>query len=140
MSGRLRWLMALLAVVALLGAACGGEGTDQVDGDDTGAPTVESPTGDAGDGDDVGGGGGETLELADFEFVPSELAVASGTTVTLDNTGQAPHTFTIEDEGIDEQVDAGQSGEVTIDLDPGEYDFVCTFHEAQGMVGTLTVE
>ena len=136
MTGRLRWLMALLAVVALLGAACGDDGTDQVDGDDTGAPTVESPA-DDGDGTD---GGTDTVELADFEFVPADLTVASGTTLTLENTGQAPHTFTISDEGIDEQVDAGQSGEVTIDLDAGEYDFVCTFHEAQGMVGTLTVE
>jgi plastocyanin len=40
---------------------------------------------------------------------------------------------------IDVTNDAGQSQEVTIDLDPGTYDFVCRFHESQGMTATLTV-
>ena len=130
MTRRFRWLFAVLAVVALLGAACGGDGGEG-DGGTTPPGTTSAPT----------DGGAETaLELADFEFVPASLTVSSGDTITLENTGEAPHTFTIADEGIDEQVDAGQSGEATVDLDPGTYDFVCTFHEAQGMVGTLTVE
>jgi plastocyanin len=127
MTRRFRWLYAMLAVVALLGAACGGDTAD--DGGAT--PTTAAPT---------DGGGGATLELVDFAFSPTDLTVSSGDTLTLSNEGATPHTFTIADEGIDEQVASGESGEVTIDLDPGSYDFVCTLHESEGMVGTLTVE
>lgn len=123
MTPRFRWLIAMLAVVALLGAACGG-------GDASPTETTSEPT---------DGGGAASLELADFEFSPADLTVSSGDTITLENTGETPHTFTIADEGVDEQVEAGESVEVTIDLDPGTYDFVCTLHESQGMVGTLTV-
>jgi plastocyanin len=93
--------------------------------------------GDAGDG---GGDGASTLTMVDNAFEPADLTVSSGTELQLSNEGQAPHTFTVEDDGIDEQVEAGQSSSVTIDLDPGEYDFICEFHEAQGMTGTMTVE
>lgn len=124
MTPRFRWLIATLAVVALLGAACGGDGGD---GGTTPTQTTD-------------GGGAATLELADFEFSPAALTVSSGDTITLENTGATPHTFTIADEGVDEQVEAGKTGEATIALDPGTYDFLCTLHESQGMVGTLTVE
>jgi plastocyanin len=33
----------------------------------------------------------------------------------------------------------GASKDVTINLPAGTYPFVCTFHESQGMKGTLTV-
>lgn len=126
MTPRFRWLIATLAVVALLGAACGGDTAD----DGGTSPTTGDPT---------DGGGAASLELADFEFSPADLTVSTGDTITLENRGETPHTFTIADEGVDEQVEAGESGEVTIDLEPGTYDFVCTIHESQGMVGTLTV-
>jgi plastocyanin len=32
-----------------------------------------------------------------------------------------------------------ESRDVTIDLNPGTYDFFCRFHEGRGMRGTLTV-
>ena len=126
---RLHWLIALLAVVALVGAACGGD-----DGTDNGTVSTTEPTTEPADG------GAETVALEDFRFNPADLTVATGTTLTLDNTGQAPHTFTVEGQDIDEEVAAGESGEVTIDLEAGSYDVVCRFHEGQGMVGTLTVE
>lgn len=34
----------------------------------------------------------------------------------------------------------GQSQEVTINLAPGTYRFVCRFHESLGMEGTLIVK
>ena len=91
-------------------------------------------------GGDNGGAaaGASSLTMIDNEFQPADLTVASGTELELSNEGEAPHTFTVD--GIDEQVDPGQSSSATVDLEPGEYDFVCTFHEAQGMTGTLTVE
>ena len=137
MRGRLHWLAALLMVVALLGAACGGDDTTD---NGTTAPATTDATDEPTDDPTDEPAGDSTIALEDFVFNPADPTVASGSTVTLDNTGEAPHTFTISDEGIDEEVAAGESSEVTIDLDPGTYDFVCTFHEAQGMVGTLTVE
>jgi plastocyanin len=110
----------VLAAVVLL-AACGGGDT----------------------GGDTGGGGGgaaTTLTMVDNEFQPADLTVSAGTELQLSNEGQAGHTFTIPDGGIDEQVEPGQSSSTTIDLEAGTYDFVCEFHESAGMTGTLTVE
>jgi plastocyanin len=112
--GTMTRLAILIAAVALLGAACGG-------------------------GD--GGGGGETtdsLTMVDNEFQPSEFTAASDT-LSVTNEGQALHTFTVSDGGIDEQVDPGQSAEVDLSgLDAGTFDFTCTFHPE--MTGSITVQ
>jgi plastocyanin len=98
----------------LLGAACGGDG---------------------------GGGGGSTstdsLTMVDNAFEPESITVAADSTLTVTNEGQAVHSFTIEEEGIDEDVPAGESTTVDITLAAGEHPFVCTFHPE--MTGTLTV-
>ncbi len=113
-----RWTI-MLALVAVLGAACGGGG----DGTDTG-----------------GGEGGATgdITMVDNAFQPAEVTVAAGDTVTLVNTGQAPHTFTVEGGEIDEELEPGAEAEVTIDLEAGSYPFVCEFHPE--MTGNLTVQ
>ncbi len=112
--------MGLTLAVAGVLAACGG-------GDDGGG----------GAGGETGGGA-TTLTMVDNEFQPADLTVTSGTELQLVNDGQAPHNLTVE--GIDQDVAAGQSSSVTIDLEPGEYHMVCEYHEAQGMEGTLTVQ
>jgi plastocyanin len=133
---------ALLLVVAAVGlaAGCGGD-----DDDDTAATTAPSEQ-------EAGGGGGQTVELADFEFVPNDLTAKRGETIAADNTGSTVHNLTIEEGPDPEQaseelaatpdVDAGDSGEVTVDLEPGEYSLVCTIanHRELGMVGTIKVE
>ena len=107
--------------VALIVGACGGGG--------------------AGDG---GTGGGEaiatTLSMVDNAFEPSALSVASGSELQLTNDGQAPHNLTIEGTEIDEDVDAGQSGSVTVDAEPGDYTMFCEYHRDAGMEGTVTIE
>jgi plastocyanin len=132
---RRRWtVLALLLILGLLGAACGGDDggattpapTDEATGDATGEPT------DGGDG-----GGGTELQMQGFAFNPTELSVASGGTVAVTNIDSAPHTFTSEDAGVDEEFEGGESRDVTIDAEPGEYEFVCRFHS--NMQGTLTV-
>jgi plastocyanin len=112
---------ALTLGVALALGACGGGG-------DT--------TGDTGDG----ATGASSVSMVDNAFEPSSLSVSSGGEVELTNDGESPHTFTVEGNTIDEEVEPGASSSVTIDLDPGTYDVICRFHEAQGMTGTLTVE
>ena len=114
-------MLAPALVAALVLGACGG-------GDDGGTT--------GGNGDSAGG---STLSLVDNEFVPSSLTVASGDTVEVTNDGQAPHTVTIEGQGIDEEVESGASTTVTFDLEPGEYVMFCEFHRGAGMEGTLTV-
>lgn len=113
---RSKTLMVSVVVGTLLLSACGGGG--------------------GGDGD----GGATTLTALDNEFQPAQLTVSSGAQIELVNEGEALHNLTIEGTGIDQDIEAGQSATVTVDLDPGEYPFVCEYHVAEGMQGTLTVE
>lgn len=93
-------------------------------------------------GEGAGGQGGavtSTVTMRDNAFVPSDPVIAPGE-IELVNQGESPHTFTIEGEGIDVEVDAGQTTTETVDLAPGSYALFCAFHRAQGMEATLTVE
>jgi plastocyanin len=76
---------------------------------------------------------------ADNEFVPADIVISAGE-VELVNEGAAPHTFTVEGESVDVQVDAGETATAPVDLAEGTYTVFCSFHRAQGMEGTLTVE
>ena len=110
-----RWTI-VLALVTVLGAACGGGG--DTGGEDGGA------TGD--------------ITMVDNAFQPADVTVAAGDSLTIVNTGQAPHTFTVEGGEIDEDLDPGAEAEVTIDLEAGSYPFVCELHPE--MTGNLTVQ
>ena len=79
-----------------------------------------------------------TVELADFAFRPDCLSADPGATITLDNTGDAPHTFTVAGTDVDVDVDAGASGEATLSgVESGSYAVTCTYHPQ--MTATLTV-
>ena len=138
---RTRSLLAAAAAITLsFGlAACG-------DDDDTADDATADTSGGTIEGDDTGDteaegegteGAAADLTIANFAFNPQELSVASGDTVTVTNEDGSAHTFTAEDAGIDLQLGASESGEVTIDAEPGDYDFICTIHPS--MQGTLTV-
>jgi plastocyanin len=49
------------------------------------------------------------------------------------------HTFTITGKGINVVNLPGQSQTLTINLAPGTYQFICTYHVSLGMKGTLVV-
>ena len=72
-------------------------------------------------------------------FSPSKLSVKRGTQIIVADPGSFQHTFTIPGQGIDIVNDPGQFQTVAITIAPGTYTFVCRFHQAQGMKGTLTV-
>lgn len=110
---RIARVLVALAAVALLGAACGG-------GDGGGdAPTTSSVT------------------MRDNEFDPADFT-ASSDTITVSNEGQALHSFTVADGGIDQQVQAGDSADVDLSgLEAGTHDLTCTFHPE--MTGSVTV-
>jgi plastocyanin len=101
------------------------------------------------DGDDEGGSsGGQTVDVVatEFAFDPADISVdeAGETTFTVSNEGEFPHALEIEGNGIEEETEElgpGESGSVTVDLEPGEYELYCPVgdHREQGMVGTLVV-
>ena len=85
----------------------------------------------------------------DYRFVPAEFTVAPGQVrVTLDNTA-TQLTHSLEFPTGDSPDDIGESIPVvaptevdTIEFSvstPGEYAFICSFHEPQGHTGVMTV-
>jgi plastocyanin len=125
-----RWmsLLAALFALTLLATACGGD--DDGNGGDAGngGNGEESPTAD--------GGGGADLTVVDFGFSPTDLSVTEGQTITISNIGETSHTFTTEDEAIDETIGAGEEIEVEL-TGVASGGFFCRFHPQ--MTGTLTV-
>ena len=56
----------------------------------------------------------------------------------LENEGQADHNLTIDAQGIDEDVPAGEDVEVTVTMPKsGKLPFTCKYHTALGMSGLL---
>ena len=115
-----RKILSIAAVSLLLLTACGG-GDDGANGGGDGAAATS------------------TVTMRDNAFVPSDPVVSAGE-VDLVNEGASPHTFTVEGEDVNVQVEAGQTVTETIDLAAGTYTLFCEFHRGQGMEGTLTVE
>ena len=108
-----------------------------------------------GDDDDeetpaAGGEGGEqtvAVSETDFAIDPANPTVQAGTvTFEVTNDGQAPHNLEVEGEGIEEELEAdleaGESGTLTVELQPGTYEWYCPVgnHAEMGMEGELTVE
>jgi plastocyanin len=113
-----RTVISLAAAVGLTLAACSSEpSSDQI----CDAPTQTT-----------------TVEMADFSYAPKCAAVEADASIELRNTGQAPHTFTVNETAIDVEVAAGETG--TVDLAgtaPGTYEVICTLHPQ--MEGALQV-
>ena len=125
------YVAASMLVLMLVGASCGGGGEEP---SATTTPPAASPT-----ETETGASATTRVGLEDFQFDPSDFSVSAGTSLELDNEGEAPHTFTVQGESIDVQVAAGENGTATIDLPAGDYDVICRFHQGQGMVATMTV-
>ncbi len=80
-----------------------------------------------------------TVVMDDFSYRPSCPAVAEGATVSLDNQGAAPHTFTLEGTAIDVDIAAGERGIADLTgVAPGEYTVTCTYHPQ--MVATAQID
>lgn len=110
------------AVVALMlmSAACGG--------------------GDEGSGDSGGDGATAdlTLTVKDFTFDPATLDVSAGEQmITVTNTGAVEHSFTLDDDSVSQDVEAGESATVTFEATE-TIGFHCEYHP-DTMKGTLTV-
>ena len=90
----------------------------------------------------VGDDGPENADVTatSFRFEPSEISVAEGEDLRVANAdATVDHTFTIEDEGIDEIIPAGDDASARAHLPAGTYTVICRFHVDQGMEATLEV-
>jgi plastocyanin len=139
---------ALMAVMGLtlVGMACGG-------GEDEPAPTARPTTAasqpTAGSAPPPSGGGDVVTVVnqdpggsGEYQFIPSEFTFGVGDTVTFQMSGETEfHTFTVDDLGIDEAVDGGETVTFTVTFDKaGTFELICIPHEAFGMKGTITVQ
>jgi plastocyanin len=90
------------------------------------------------------GTGDVTVTSDDIFFEPTEIAIPAETdvAVSLPNDGVTQHNFSIDELGIDVDIEAGATEEVVINAPAGTYEFYCNVpgHKAAGMAGTLTVE
>ena len=77
-----------------------------------------------------------------YAFSPKDLAFSVGDCVQFTITAETElHTFTVDDLGIDRSLDVGETITFTFTFDqPGVFKLVCIPHEANGMVGTITVQ
>lgn len=70
------------------------------------------------------------VDMADFSYTPACVEAANGDTLTISNSGEAPHTFTVRDTEVELSVEPGSSGELTVEgLTSGTtYAVICTLH------------
>jgi plastocyanin len=83
------------------------------------------------------------VELDDFYFEPTVLEGKPGEKVTLElkNEGNEEHSFTVDSQGIDKDVEPGDEGEVTVTIPKsGAISFYCKYHKSSGMAGALAVQ
>ena len=84
-----------------------------------------------------------TVEMANFAFVPNDVTVSAGTSVTWINQDSGPrHSATAADGSFDTGLfDGGEEVTLTFDT-PGTYVYYCTLHgspDGSGMAATITV-
>jgi plastocyanin len=117
-------LAALVLVLSM--AACSGGG----DGGTSGADCVDLSE----------DGATFAIHIKDFAFDPSCFTASAAQGISVTNDDDAVHSFTIRGTQIDVDIAAGETfnGEaVSGVVEPGTYDFVCTYHPE--MKGTVTV-
>jgi plastocyanin len=82
------------------------------------------------------------VELDDFYFKPTVLQGKPGEQVKLElkNESKVEHTFTIDSQGIDQDLQPGDEAEVMVTIPKsGALSFYCKFHKSSGMAGALAV-
>jgi len=129
-------ILACLAL-GLVAAGCGGDDNSSSSSDSggDGASKAEEPS----------GGGGAKVGMQNVQFVPKDITVKPGETITFTNDESIPHDvhktsgpgkdFSSGDTGGMQQ---GDTFELKLD-EPGKYGYVCNVH-APGMAGTITVK
>jgi uncharacterized cupredoxin-like copper-binding protein len=138
-------LIALAVAIPLTLSACGG-GDD--DSSSTSAATTTESTSTSTTASGGGGGAGGAVDISETEYKldPSDPTVSAGeVTINVSNDGGTTHNLEVEGNGVEEESDdlePGQSGTLSVDLKPGDYEIYCAIdgHKDLGMEGTLTVQ
>jgi uncharacterized cupredoxin-like copper-binding protein len=93
-----------------------------------------------------GAGGSVQLVAKDFSFEPQSVTVdeAGPVTFRVQNDGGTAHALEVEGNGVEEETEPigpGKSGELTVRLEAGDYEFYCPIgnHRQMGMEGKLVV-
>lgn len=95
----------------------------------------------------VGADGVQAVTLVaqdNFRFIPARFTVEPGAVrLTVENPSGTVHNLRFDEGGPEEEIPVVRSEEsATIEFTvntPGEYEFVCTFHEQLGQRGTMIV-
>jgi len=120
----------------LVAAACGGDNKSS----SSSAPVSISGkvnnhgTKDVKDGDSI------EMETDDYYFGPTFIKGPPGAKITVElaNEGKATHTFTIDDQKIDQKLAPDAKANVSVTLPAsGVLVYYCQFHQNQGMQGAL---
>jgi plastocyanin len=113
-----------VVVVAALGllsgmAACGDDDSSSDGGSSDGSGSADA-----------------TLEVDSIAY--SDVTAPASGTLEIDNTSGVNHTFTADDGSFDVSYDAGETVDVDVPSEPGDYPFHCEIHAS--MKATLTVD
>jgi plastocyanin len=119
-----RAVVVAAAVTLVAGLAACGDDDASSDGGSTGQASDGSGSADA------------TLEVDSISY--SDVTAPAGGTLEIDNTSGVNHTFTADDGSFDVAYDAGQTVDVDMPTEPGDYPFHCNVHA--NMKATLTVD
>jgi plastocyanin len=128
-----------LADIGELAPSCAEEPASEMETEETAAATPDDAAapGEAAATPESAGATGDAVSIVDFAYLPAELAVAAGTTVTWTNDDWPPHTVTATDGDFDSgAIEPGGTFSYTFD-EPGEYSYFCAYHFL--MAGTVTV-
>jgi plastocyanin len=140
-----KMLIALVALTALTGAACGGGGNDSggstggVSGGATGGATGSTAAGCTADNaTDLTADDPFVVTIKGLKFTPDCFAAKSASSISIENKDTVTHTFTIDGTQVDVTIAAGTTfnGE-SAGLAPGTYPFHCKIHST--MKGTVIV-
>jgi plastocyanin len=138
-------------LLLLAAAGCGSSSSSS-----SGGTTTEESSGEGGGGQKTIAGvkandhgtkavednGKTEVELDDYYFEPTVLEGKPGEKITLElkNEGQTEHSFTIDSQGVDQDIQPGDEAEVDVTIPKsGVVSFYCKFHKSSGMAGALAV-
>jgi plastocyanin len=138
-----RFSVVVIAASVLACAACGGGGNGGGGGGygGGGAESGSTTTAERDHGmKDVSGESEVEVEADDYYFEPTILEGKPGQKLTLEveNEGEAEHNLTIEKQGIDKDLPAGEKATVEVTFPAsGTVAFYCKYHTSQNMAGAL---
>jgi plastocyanin len=144
-----RFGVVVIAACVIACAACGGGGNGGGEGgggyggggtESGSTTTVDGMTAADHGTKDVAGESEVEVEADDYYFEPTILEGKPGQRLTLEveNEGEAEHNLTIDKQGIDKDLPAGEKATVEVTLPAsGTVAFYCKFHTSQNMAGAL---